>query len=326
MEYALIVFRQICIMAMMVGVGFLLAKLLKLDMEGSRQMSQLLTRVVTACVIFRSFLEVEADAENLSLLFASWLLCLIGHLIAMFLGKILFLKQKKADSAVGKFSLTFTNNGFLGIPLVMALCGTKGVFFASAAVMISNALTWSYGLSLFQEEKKGMIKKLATQPTLWAVAAGLAAFLLRMFTPLGAGTLPPLAETFLGPLQTVLNYLADMYTPLAMTIMGLNLYYAGIKQAFLTPKCYFISFLRQMFIPFLLLLVMLILPFKDRELLLSVYVVAACPCAMLTSILAVQYGNQTQQTEAARTVVVSTLFSPLTIPLMVLIGSLILGI
>ena len=31
MEYALIVFRQICIMAMMVGVGFLLAKLLKLD-------------------------------------------------------------------------------------------------------------------------------------------------------------------------------------------------------------------------------------------------------------------------------------------------------
>ena len=153
MENALIVLNQLGIMTLMVSLGFIASKCLKIDKEGSRQMSLVLTRVITACVLLVSFLEVEANRENLVLLLLSWGLCLIAHLIAIALGGIFFQKDGKSRNAVAKFALTFTNNGFLGFPLVLVLCGQRGIFFASAAVMLSNILTWTYGVSLFQKHK-----------------------------------------------------------------------------------------------------------------------------------------------------------------------------
>ena len=324
MEVAAVVFRQICMMALMVCAGALLARFSHLDMEGSRQMSVVLTGPVTACVILCSFLDVEASTENLKLLLIAWGLCLTGHLIAIALSGILFRRQTREQKAVSSFALTFTNNGFLGIPLVMAVCGSRGVFFASAGIMISNALTWSYGVSLFQKPGKGVWKQLAKQPTLWAVCIGSAVFLLRLLVP-AAETPPAAVQAILSPISSVLSTVAAMNTPLAMIVMGINLYYAGILKAFRTPKCYLLTFLRQLFIPAVMLLILRLIPVYDRDLLLSVLLISSCPCALLTSILAVQYGSARQQTEAAHTVVTATMLAPLTIPVMAWLGSLVLS-
>ena len=122
MGLVIILLKQIAVMAMLVTVGIFLRRKSYLTLQGTKDLGNLLLRVIIPCVILKSYL-IEYTPERLAALGVSTLLALIGFLLAMALSYILYGKQRRIEN----FSAAFCNAGFIGIPLAQAVIGDEGV-------------------------------------------------------------------------------------------------------------------------------------------------------------------------------------------------------
>lgn len=95
-------------------------------------------------------------------------------------------REARQALAVERFSVIYSNCGFIGIPLVQALFGNEGVFYLTAVMTAFNILVWTHGLFLFTGGEKFSIKgllKALCSPSILAVPIGLICFLLRLRVP-----------------------------------------------------------------------------------------------------------------------------------------------
>ncbi len=328
MSVTLVVFRQICVMALLIAIGWVLARRGILTAQGNAQLSTVLTGCVIPAVIFSAFVTLKANRENLRLLGMATALCLASYGFGMAAAALLFRTKGGADAhtAVSRACTVFTNNGFFGLPVVQALFGEIGVFYASVNVMCSNVLLWTWGSAQFHRGQKARLRGLLTQPACVAALAGLAVFALRLWPTSAAVLAAPGLQHVLLPLQSVLEALRALNTPLAMLVLGVNIFQAHWKLDAGLLRVLPLAGLRQVVLPLVWLLLTRCLPLPPT-LLFSVYIEAACPVAMLVSVMALRYhAPQPEQERATRTVVVSTLSALLTVPLMVALGSLLLAV
>lgn len=322
MSVALIVFRQLCMMALIIGIGFFFGRRGVITPEGNRQLSAVLTGVVIPAVIIGAFFDLEADAGSLRLLAVSLAVFFGSHLFSLLAALLLF-RRKDERAAVSRALTTFTNNGFFGIPVLEALFGARGVFFASVSVMCTNLLLWTWCSAQFEPRtgsRRAALRQVLRQPPVLALAAGVAVLCLRL-TPLApALTASGWFSAVSAPFSMALTALRALNTPLAMLVLGVSI--ANSHGCFGRSMLHVAPFaaLRQVLLPFLQLLVLMCLP-VDRTLAFSVFVEAACPCAMIVTVMALRYNSPAEElARATRAVVLSTLTTLLTLPLMVALG------
>jgi predicted permease len=117
-------------------------------------------------------------------------------------------------------------------------------------------------------------------------------------------------------LDGMVTLLARMTTPLCMLIMGMRLATVALRSLFATPAQYLIVLLKGFAFPLLALGLLLLFPVEEN-LRAAVYIMMACPTASVVLNFAEMLGEG--QETAANLVLLSTLFSALTIPVMVLI-------
>ena len=114
---ALLLFRQIASLFLIVLGGFFLTKLRILKAEDSKTLSYLCIYLATPCVIVRAF-QIELTPQVLS----GFLLCVTAalgvHLLMLLLGPV----WKRAGlSGVERASVGYANSGNLIVPLVTLL-------------------------------------------------------------------------------------------------------------------------------------------------------------------------------------------------------------
>ena len=51
-------------------------------------------------------------------------------------------------SSVEKIAVSYSNSGFIGIPLISGVLGDKGVFYMTAYITVFNLLLWTHGIIL----------------------------------------------------------------------------------------------------------------------------------------------------------------------------------
>ena len=317
-----IVLRQICMMALLIAVGWFLARKGILTKDGNAQLSFILTSVIVPSVIFCAFLSLDASLDGLQQLGTTFALCFGSFLFAMLVAVLLARKGDRDAQAVTRTGLVFTNNGFFGIPLSQALFGEIGVFYASINVLCANLLMWTWGYAQYGVGQRG-VKGMLRQPTVAAGLLGLAVFLLRL-CPL---TAPLFAAAWFTavtqPLNSALETLKSMNTPVAMLILGVNVYNAGWKPDRRILRDVPVMALRQILIPLAWLALTVWLP-TERTLIFSVFLEATCPVALMISVLSARSNaSPAQQERSTRLVVLSTLSALVTVPLMVALGDLI---
>lgn len=398
MSVSLVVLRQIAVMALLIAAGWLLARAGVITAAGNAQLSTLLTGCVIPVVIFSAFLGLPADAGGLRLLGQTAALCAASYAFSLLVAVLLY-RRPGAGTAVDRACAVFTNNGFFGLPLLQALFGQQGVFYASISVLCNNLAMWTWGalqfttrcapapetakgvdaapqrpaapapgadaaprpapapqalaakgltapakgaagegaappgaaLSRQHAPQKGLWALLVRQPAALAAVLGLAAYLLRLAlaalgAPGAAAGDGAVTTALLGPLLSALEAVKAMNTPLAMLVLGANLYATGWRWDAGLLRALRPAALRQLLLPLAFLLLTCRLPLP-ADLIFAVYVEAACPIAMLVSVLAMRYGAPPdQQRRATVTVIVSTLTALATVPLMVALGSLLLPV
>lgn len=299
-----ILVRQILQMFLLAGVGFLLFKSGKITQEGSRTIGNILIYASLPAVIINGFL-VERTPEHISgiLWSAGWALILL--LMSVVISHLVFRKDP-----VGAFAGAFSNPGFFGIPLVIATVGTGAVFYAASYVAFLNIGQWTYGVSrltgrpTFRELRPG---KLIRAPFVIAILAGLLLF----FTQL------PLPEVIRNGLST----LAGLNTPLAMFTVGIFLAQTDLLRMIRKKSLYLIAAVRLVVIPVCAVLLLALLPDSMTQMKQVLLIAAACPVGSNVAVYAQLHGKDYPY--AVETVLVSTLFSLLTIPFAVWLSTVI---
>lgn len=290
------------LMFIYVVTGIIMARTKILKHEGRSSFINLLLDITLPCMILHSF-EINITVKELISAGEIMLISLLCFMVSWFAGKILWRKYPHSRKAVLEFSTLFSNAGNAGLPIVASVFGSEGVFYASFYLLPVRVLIWTFGLSLFVDEGKfkDKIMILLKTPSLIVVFLGIAL----MFMPF---KLPVV-------LSTAIKNIGDMTGPLAMMIIGAALGESNLHDAF-DIDALKLTFVRLVLMP---LLCILIFKFSGiQEILWQVTVVlTAMPAAANTEIIAEMYGKD--YTFAASCVVVSTIFSLVSVPAVTLL-------
>ncbi len=302
MESALIVLSQTLTMSIYLLIGFALYKGGKISREGSKSLANLLVWLVIPAVIIHSFC-VEFSLEKLQDLGLSALLAAGALLIAILTARLLFGKN-----AVDCFAVSFSNCGFMGIPLVKAGFGDGAVFLLVGFIVLLNLLQWTYGASLLKGERKRLtLKELLLNPIMIGSILGLLLFVT------GLGTKLPVI------LSGAISGVAALNSPIAMLVLGIYMAQASLKETFLSPRLYCLSGVRLLLVPAITLLMLIFIPASP----MMKYVIligAAAPVGAYVAVYAQLYDKD--YSYACQTVVVSTLLSIATLPVMTALAGL----
>lgn len=302
-ESALVVATQVLILFLLIGVGFVMAKIKWLDDDGIRQMTQLLLMIVTPAVIIDSF-QMEFSSDLLIGLLISTASSIAAHFVGIILGKLLFRRQPESDRKILRFSTIFSNCGFMCIPLLHAVLGPLGVFYGSAYIAVFNIVQWTYGMILMTGDRKDVnLRRALINPGTIGMAFGLFFFLLKIRLP----EVP----------ATVVSSLASLNTPIAMIVIGAQMSKTPILEIWKNKLNYQVSFWRLLVVPLIMLAGLVFLPI-ERDLLIACIIPACAPTAAATALFATRYRQNVLL--ATHTIAITTILSIITMPLMILIS------
>lgn len=295
---------QVLVMFILIGIGYLFAKKSWISPQGSSDMNRLLLYVVTPFLIITSYSR-PFDKDLFGLLIKSFLLAVISHLIAIAVS-FLFIRGNGQEKKLEKFAAMFPNVGFMGIPLVSAVLGSEAIIFATMFVMVFNLTLWTVGTLLLTglSNIKHTIKKVVLNPGVISIIIGFIIFVFSIKLP--------------SPITTAMSFVANLNTPVAMILVGTYIARTKILSFFTNLRVYYISFLRLIVIPLLMIPVYFL--FSANDIIISAnFIATACPVAALAAMFPANYGYDPDYCTGVITV--STLFSVVTIPLMVLLFS-----
>lgn len=312
--------------------GYILKKKQMIDDGGKKALGNVLLYVCQPAMILNAF-TVFSDADYAAIkaagrltLLQNFALCALVSLLALLLvlavTKAVFVKSKnRAAADVYTYIAVFSNCGFLGVPFVQMF--TDGNAIAVMYLMVFNLvfviLIWTLGVYLITHDRKELsAKKVLLNPTIIATALALLLF----FVPeINIFMLDGCQE-----LQIIPQALSAMTAPLAMILVGIAFAELPVKSFFTDPGVYIAGGLRLIVAPFITLALAVAMyyampagfggadPASDYIFLAPVMAMAMSPASLIVA-MAEHYDKQ--KSTAAKAFVTNTLFSVVTIPLVV---------
>lgn len=294
LEYAVSVCIQILIMAIIVAIGFLLAKKGVLTDTGSSEISKILMKIVLPCVVIKSF-AIPFEKQAALDLAQGFLLAVFIYGVPILFGLIFY-----KNDINRRLCIFVSNNGFFAIPIITALLGSYGVFIGSVHIVVGICCLWSYGLVICGGKTKSMLKTILENPGVIALAVGLALFVLPIELP--------------GFVTDTLTHITNLNTPLAMLVLGAYIANSPIKECVTDKKLWLFALCKLIIIPFALIGIFRILP-VNGFVKLSLLIGSCAPTGMVAAMM-MQYCGQKYQT-ATKIVAFTTVLSAFTIPVVI---------
>lgn len=313
MQSAMVIAYQALIMFILLAVGYVLYKRKLVGDEATRQFSNIAISLINPIVIFNAY-QTEFEPRLLKGLLWSVGLAVAAHVIFI-IAAMVFVRKGRGSWRVDRFSMIYSNCAFMGIPLIEATFGTEGVFYLTGFITVFNLFLWIHGVILMSEEGKRSaaetaksLVKIVLSPAILAVVLGLITFFTGLRLP-----------SFI---QTPLNYLGAMNTPLAMLVSGATIAKAGLLSGLKCRRIYFVQAFKLLIVP--VLLAALFVPMRifgaDPLIINVVLIAAAAPTASATIMFAYKYGRDAEY--ASSHFAMSTLASIIMMPIVLLVSDL----
>ncbi|MBR5022242.1 MAG: AEC family transporter [Oscillospiraceae bacterium] len=309
MEELMIMLRNVLMFVALAIPGFVLVKTKLLKPEQSGVLSKLLMYLALPFMIFSGVVKnLTFDGDSLLML---GVVALIGMVVVlgMFFVSAPLVNMEKNQKTKGmmRFCAVFANNGFLGIPLAVAVFGGDSPVFTVLIVLniINNVLMYTLGAYLATGDKKNIsVKKAFLNPVLVAFVLGCICNLL------GVGKAVPEVGKFS-------DHFGSIVTPISMTIIGMKLGAISFRTLFSSGKLYYVSFLKLVLFPVVITAAMIALKpifgnLPATELILGMFVAFSMPTAGLSATFADEFGGDTQN--AVIFTLGTTVLSVITIP------------
>ncbi len=298
-----------CVLSMMayMAMGFALEKAKVAKVEHSKTLSSFLVYFATPGMIMSSFQSMEFNASDAKDLLLFFLISMVVQLL-MF-GIVALAVGKRLQD--GKYRILtigsiLGNVGYFGLALVSALFPDKPIVACYDMMFVAsmNILIFTVGEFMISRDRSYIsLKRIFLNPTVLTLLVALPLYLLRIKLPSG--------------LQAIFTTLKNMTGPICMIILGLRLASMDFREVFGQPMAYVGSALKLIVFPVLTYAVVHFLPWFDSTFKTSLLIIAGTPCASVILALAEMHGCE--QKNAACTLLVSTILSVITLPLLALI-------
>jgi predicted permease len=223
------------------------------------------------------------------------------------------MKVPQSDRGVYRMLLTFTNNGFMGYPLSLAVFGEDGLFLMIIANAIFMIYLYSVGIILLIYDKDGKMDIKSAMKSILSIPFITSAIGLLMF--FFGIHLPFLVENFL-------KTIGDMTIPLSMLIIGIQLTESRVRDVLTNKYLYITMLLKLIVMPVLLFGLFVWLPFNSLAFCIVIFAMTL-PSAAVIPVLSDLYGTNTKV--ASQGVFLTTMLSMITIPIYALLLTLYLG-
>lgn len=293
--------------------GFVLIKVKAVKPDSISAFSKLLMFVCQPVLTLYSFNKADYSEELCINLLIFFVIITIVQLV--FIGIFYLIFRKKMEEVkyrIVTIATTLSNCSFLGVPLLEALFpDSPNVAVYSMMYFLSMSLLgWTLVSAIITRDKKHIsIKKILLNPATISIAFSLPFFFTGFKISADNGY-------FLGQIENMIYILSKMTTPLCMLVMGMRLATVKFKSIFSSPWTYFSVAINQFVFPLVVLGILTLLR-VDEELKWCMYVMCACPVASVVQNYAEILGEG--QDVAANTVLLGTMSSIITLPLMALI-------
>ncbi len=268
-----------------------------LKKDGIPAINGVLLHLALPATLLRSF-QLDILFDNKNILLSAFVLSAVGQIMCILLA-ILFIR-KGEEKRIEQASIAFTNNAFIGLPLLSSIFGDIGTFYAAAMNGIACMFCFSV-LPLMlcgSFSFKDVIGKVLNDKTNISIFA-IILLLLDIHLP----------EIIMVPV----GYLGSMTTPLAMISIGAVIASSDLKRMF-NLNVLRVSFLR-LVVTSLIIALIYKLTVRDNTMMLSYSILMAAPTGSLTTIYCEQYGLNTGYSSGI--FVMTTLACAVTIPALV---------
>ena len=317
MELFIITFFAATVLVGAAIPGFLLVRTRILPERSIADFSKILVFITQPCLAIYTFQSTEYSLEKLINLGIFALVSLLLQCIILL--SAYFVLRRKYENPLYRIltvATTLGNCAFFGIPILEALFPTVSgdiMVYTTVYALSMNVLGWTVGSAIISGDAKYIsLKKVLINPALLGTAVALFLFILRI--PLSF-SIPGIDYEF-----TLLNDIivagARMSTPLSMLIMGMRLATMKLSTLFVDVRVYLTVLVKQMLMPLVAFVILLILPF-DSIVERTFFVISACPVASVVLNYSELVGCG--QKEAANTVLLGTVGSIVTLPIMALL-------
>ncbi len=299
--------------AIILALGFLLGKLKLISPKTNKDLVNLLLTVFMPASLFMAFPTAYSD-ESSHIFVAGLVGGFIVMIVITLLSLVIFNKKwyKGKMRYESQFALIFNNATFLGYPIISSTYGSQSTAIIAYCgfIIAFNIALFSYGVYLFKHKIDGkLILNIITNPNIIAVVLGVLVFLTSFQVPKFIND----AVTFTGSATTALSIIC----------VGCMLSTAKFAQLLKKWKLAITALIQLIVGPLVAYLLLIAIRYVARgagfdfpdEVVIVCTLIQALPTATSLGLFASRYGGD--EKEASQLVTISTLFSMVTLPIMI---------
>ncbi len=274
----------------------------------AKSLSWLVMDVFLSCTILNSVTSGDLDisgAQLVKVILMLSLVMLISYAFGALAARVFF--KGRENTPVFELLISVMNNIFIGLPIAEALYGATAVLYCALSCIPYNLLLYSYGVWRLRSGKAlgggaaFKLKDVFTVP-LFATLAALLIFIFDIQLPY--------------ILRELISTTASATMPASMIVIGATLGGVKIADGFKQRYVYLISLMRLVIVPAAVWFIVGLLS-TDSMLVSTCAIIAACPSAVVVSILALQ--NDYDAAFSSNAVLVTTALSMISLPVWVYI-------
>ena len=274
----------------------------------AKSLSWLVMDVFLICTILNSVTSGSLDisgAQLVKVILLLSLVMLISYAFGALAARVFF--KGRENTPVFELLISVMNNIFIGLPIAEALYGATAVLYCALSCIPYNLLLYSYGVWRLRSGKAldggaaFKIKDVFTVP-LFATLAALLIFIFDIQLPY--------------ILRELISTTASATMPASMIVIGATLGGVKIADGFRERYVYLIGLMRLVIVPAAVWFIVGLLS-TDAMLVATCTIIAACPSAVVVSILALQ--NDYDAAFSSNAVLVTTALSMVSLPVWVYI-------
>lgn len=303
MDIAILLADKILQLTLMVLLGYAIVKTKLLTSEQSYPISIIGLYIISPAMLITAF-QVDYTSETLNGLYLAFFLSIIFSALLIFLGWLLK-KTAKLDNIEQATSI-YSNSGNLIIPIVASLLGNEWVIYSTAFIVVQTVLFWSHLRTLICGKGTVPLRKVIFNINIIAIVVGLMLFLFHIKLPT--------------TIASTLSSLGYMIGPLSMLVAGMLIAAVPFKEIITDKRIYLVTFLRLLFIPLILLLVIKWCGFENWVIngdiiVMITFLATISPSAATVTQMAVVYGQDAKKASAIYGV--TTLLCVFTMPFII---------
>lgn len=312
-----IIVRQIAILAILVLIGLAGCRAKVITSAAKDFLARIIFHITLPAMLLTNFSRIDLTPRLLSnslqvliiSIFVLFFMLLTGWLTSKMAG------LKGSSASIFRLHSMLGNVIYLGLPVISSLFGEEGLLYGSIFVLVSNILMWTVGVAIITPGTSFSIRKYLGKILNLNTIAIITGFLLFLFSI----KLPSIILDSVGALGGTNTYLSMIY-------IGAVLWYADGRKMLRNRAVYILSLNRLIIVPLIILgifaLISHLFPSLIDSNVVSVLVMqAAMPCMVNVVIMVNILGED--DGIATANVFITTLLSVITLPLILMMISLI---